>query len=542
MNIATVKQQARELERQGKTAAALDAYEEIIARLECDAVEPEAPLFVKVGDLSLKSGDKLGAIAMFERAAEQYAKQGSNRSVIALCLKILRTAPHRTDVHLRFARELLQNDYVEPTRLVLVDYAERAKLPKTLNTLQRLAVRPESEIRAMLERFFETAERGQHMAGHTGEMPAIMLPADAMPPTAPRPPLAETHRPAARAPTASAAPVRTPEHRAAVPARDPIMAELRQPAPRGTAQPPVVEPAAPERRPEAARRPTQPQPAVTRLGLVARIRRSWRARPVWVYPAAAAAAVAVAGVGFFAFGAVPFGGELDAEQPGVTVPHATPSRSTLMMVAAFGATDSEQRATPGATPAAPVQAPVRGARVASDSTAAVGLQERAPLVPVALDPSALAAATRAAMNAQPGTIDIPISSAVEDVGRIAIPTTLPAASELMSRAAAATPRSTASDPVVAIADLEIAAIARGPDSYQVVQRLATGEQVSLSVIPFADAPDGERGTLQVEVSGDTAVGTVRYRDSFVTARASIAPTTLKRLLEALTERGGTARR
>jgi len=539
VNIATVKQQARELERQGKTAAALDAYEEIIARLECDAVEPEAPLFVKVGDLSLKSGDKLGAIAMFERAAEQYAKQGSNRSVIALCLKILRTAPHRNDVYIRFAQQLLNHGYVEPTRLVLVDYAERAKLPKTLNTLQHLAVRPESEIRAMLERFFETAERGQHLAGHTGEMPAVMLPADAMQQTqtAPRPPLVETHSSAARETPSRPAPAPTPEHTGAVPVRDPVMAEMQRPAPRGV-EPPFVAPVARAHRPEPTPRPTRPEPGVPRLGLLARIRRTWGTRPVWVYPAAAAAAVAVLGLGFFAFGVVPFGGELDAEQPGVTVPHTTPSRNTLMMVAAFGATESEQRTVSQTRVAAPVQAPVVGTPANQDSTAGTGLKERAPLVPVALDPTAVAAAAQAAMRAQPGTVDIPLDNSLDDVGRIAIPTTLPSASELVSRASA-TSRTSASDPVIAMADLGVAAVARGPDSYQVVQRLANGEQVSLSVVPFADAPKGESGKLQVKVSGDTAVGTVRFGNSFVTAYARIAPATLEQLLGTLTERRGT---
>jgi hypothetical protein len=538
VNIATVKQQARELERQGKTAAALDAYEEIIARLECDAIEPEAPLYVKVGDLSLKSGDKLGAIAMFERAAEQYAKQGSNRSVIALCLKILRTAPHRNDVYIRFAQQLLNHGYVEPTRLVLVDYAERAKLPKTLNTLQRLAVRPESEIRVMLERFFETAERGQHLAGHTGEMPAVMLPADAIPQTAPRPPLVETPRSAARETPSRPAPAPTPEQTGAVPVRDPVMAEIQRPAPRAV-EPPAVAPVAPTRRPEQKPRPTRPEPAVPRLGLVARIRRKWGTRSMWVYPAAAAAAVAFLGLGFFAFGALPFGGDLGAEQPGVTVPHTTPSRNTLMMVAAFGATESEQRTVNRTSVATPVQAPVVGTPANQDSTAGVGLKERAPLVPVALDPTAMAAATQAAMRAQPGTVDIPLDNSFDDVGRIAIPTTLPAASELVSRASAAA-RSTASEPMVAITDLEVAAVARGPDSYQVVQRLTNGEQVSLSVVPFADAPEGESGKLRIKVSGDTAVGTVRFRNSFVTAYARIAPATLEQLLGTLTERSGTA--
>ncbi|MDH5551646.1 MAG: hypothetical protein OEZ42_17320, partial [Gemmatimonadota bacterium] len=62
---------------------------------------------------------------------------------------------------------------------------------------------------------------------------------------------------------------------------------------------------------------------------------------------------------------------------------------------------------------------------------------------------------------------------------------------------------------------------------------------SLSVVPFADAPKGESGKLQVKVSGDTAVGTVRFGNSFVTAYARIAPATLEQLLGTLTERRGT---
>ncbi|KPK08414.1 MAG: hypothetical protein AMS20_02095 [Gemmatimonas sp. SG8_28] len=123
MNIAALKEQARALERRGDTAAALDVYERILAQLDTTSVEPEAPLFVKMGDLSLRTGRAAAAIEMFERAARRYAELGSHRSVIALCVKILRTDSSRTDTYFTFARVMLEHGQVEPARLVLLEQA-----------------------------------------------------------------------------------------------------------------------------------------------------------------------------------------------------------------------------------------------------------------------------------------------------------------------------------------------------------------------------------------------------------------------------------
>lgn len=188
VKVATLKDQAREYERQGDVQKALAIYRHILTHLEgTPAIKGQLPLYVKVGDLQLKQGDPEGAIGMYERAAEHYAEHGSAKSVIALCLKILRVAPKHTTVYLNYARHLLDNDHVGAARDVLADFAERASLVKPLETLQRLADRPSEEVRPVLARMLAGVKQP---AGATiqpkPEAPPVVP--DAPQPSQPEPP------------------------------------------------------------------------------------------------------------------------------------------------------------------------------------------------------------------------------------------------------------------------------------------------------------------------------------------------------------------
>ncbi len=153
VKVATLKEQARQFERDGDLEKALAIYRHILTHLEgTPAIKGQLPLYVKVGDLHLKQGDTEGAIDMYERAADHYAEHGSAKSVIALCLKILRVAPKHTSVYLTYARQLLENGHVAATRDVLADFAERANLVKPLETLRKVADSPDAEVRPVLER------------------------------------------------------------------------------------------------------------------------------------------------------------------------------------------------------------------------------------------------------------------------------------------------------------------------------------------------------------------------------------------------------
>ena len=538
MDIATLKQHARECEKQGDTAAAHQTYEQILQHFERSGIEPEGPFYVKVGDLSLKTGHKAQALEMFERAAEQYARLGSEKSVIALCLKILRTDTTRADVYVRFARALLRYGHVEQTRLVLVDYAERAKLRKTLTTLERLGARPEAELKAKLEKFFETVDRGAPQLTSSGERPAA---------SHPRPPKPISHttehlalmidasgRPVAPTPSAPASPPPT-----VMPKPELIVTEIApmpEPVVARVVAPPATE--APPRTIAHPRPEPQPQPVVARTARRRSFGTLWgrqQALPVWAWPAAAAAAVVVLAVGLFAFGAIPFGGELGAEQPDGRAAGAPLTR--IMTAATFEVPVGPP--SPGEASAvlqSPAPVPGQGQRpIPASASLAPPADPLDPGAPARLDANALRAAREVALSVSGADIDVPVAVDAKDVGRITVPTGAPLASGTR-RATSSASQPATREPVIVIEGVAIEGVARMSSSYQVVQRLASGQRVSLTVVPFSQAPADDTGFLMVRAeSGDSSIGTVRFGDSYVTARGAIVPAEMERLLGRLVE-------
>jgi hypothetical protein len=564
VDITKLKQQARALEQQGDLAAALGAYREVLRQFElAPNVEPDVPLYVKVGDLSLKTGDQTVALDMFERAAERYADLGSAKSVIALCLKIIRTDPRRTDVYLRYARRLLAKGHVESTRLVLLDCAQRAKLQKTLNTLQELGERPESERRGLLEQFFAAVTHG------TGTHVALGGPLDPSTADAAPPKPEQAERPAA---TTRATPAAVPEQTKPQPsvsdrkprpsrptpveeppvpaAADPVVAEIRsRPFPTkavatpSAATPPVEVPPAtvPKPQPTVPRTPMRrTEPPQRRPWRLATFRRELRARPAWLWPAMSAAAVVVVGVGLLGFGAMSSGAELGAAPPELPIPLAS-MRAAGDSLADSSSSPADNAAETGAVVAVPESKPepVKRTRIASSRS----------VVPSELDPSALAAAQEAALAVRSDSVDVELSDDLTSVGATltmpAVPLTSAATSGRLGAGMRAAPsrRGAASEgPVIVIDGLEVEAVARfsGPAgaSHQVVQRLENGGRITLHVSPFAGAPRGETGRLRVETDSGATVGTVRFEGFFVTARADLSPAVLEGLLRRLTRQGG----
>ncbi|UCG86373.1 MAG: hypothetical protein JSW71_21130 [Gemmatimonadota bacterium] len=163
MNIATLKQEARALEQQGRAAEALALYRKALARLEgTQEIWRELPLYVKAGDLNLKLNDGKTAIAMYERAAKRYAQYGSGKSVLALCSKILRVSPSRLYVFLAFARLMIERGHVAEAAKVMAGYAELTKLGKAREVIQNLADREPDEVKPVLEMLLEVAGRAEN--------------------------------------------------------------------------------------------------------------------------------------------------------------------------------------------------------------------------------------------------------------------------------------------------------------------------------------------------------------------------------------------
>jgi tetratricopeptide (TPR) repeat protein len=90
-------------------------------------MEDELALFNKVGDLYQKAGNVQAAVDMWERGVNHYADGGFHNNAIALCNKILRNAPARTQVYLMLAKLMLGRGFVAEAKQHLLEYAERMK-------------------------------------------------------------------------------------------------------------------------------------------------------------------------------------------------------------------------------------------------------------------------------------------------------------------------------------------------------------------------------------------------------------------------------
>jgi hypothetical protein len=546
VRIADLKKQARLLEQGGDAAAALTMYDEILGELERLALRPEGALYVKVGDLSLKTGQRSRAVSLFELAAEEFAREGSHKAVAALCLKILRTNPRRKDAHVRFAKRLFENGHIEAARLVLLDYAERTGLEKTLTTLRSLSERSATEQKAKLEKFFAMADRANT---RSDERPAVTTsrPSVSMSETTEH--LAMMAQPLAEEPT-------EPETVEQPVVEEPVLAA---PAPPVESDPMV----AAIMRSKSAANIDEPEPVepesdrqvnhVAALSVVDdgqaaederkessfdRIRQALKSRRFWP---AAAAAVVVLGIGLMGFGAVPFGGDLDADEPETMapVPVATAAVLGAPMMDTTAADDSIVviEVQDSATIEGPVMQsePVlnEAATLPAAASAERATPSAAPAAPTqlaGLDSNALAAANQAAVEVEVTARSL--DDDIADAGRIEIPISSP--TRAMTPRAAPAP---ANRLVVAIDGLEIVGMAGSGDNYRLVQHLESGESVAITVVPFADAPGGENGQIAVQAgTGDSVIGTRRFYDFFVTVEAEIKQSVMEKLLDNLKER------
>ena len=160
MDVSSAKQQAQQLEQQGKVREALAMYRHVLTSLEgTPELLRELPLYVKAGDLFLKLDNPRAAVSLYETAGKIYAVHGSAKSVNAICAKVVRVMPERTHVYTRFLRIMLEHGHVAAARHVLAAYAEHADLSETRDRLELIADRTDEHVRPVLEMLVEMAER-----------------------------------------------------------------------------------------------------------------------------------------------------------------------------------------------------------------------------------------------------------------------------------------------------------------------------------------------------------------------------------------------
>lgn len=115
--------EARRAERAGRLEGAIRAYEEAVEREERAGGGVDLSLYNRLGDLHLRRGDPGAAVRCYETAADRYEDQQLYANAIALCKKILRNAPGRTEAHRRAGRLLTLAGLNAEARAHYVEYA-----------------------------------------------------------------------------------------------------------------------------------------------------------------------------------------------------------------------------------------------------------------------------------------------------------------------------------------------------------------------------------------------------------------------------------
>ena len=166
MNLEKLKDSARKFEQKEDWRKAIEVYLKAIQQIESGAeTSPDLSLYNRVGDLYLKTNDTASAVRSYERAVDLYADQGFFNNAIALCGKILRVNPGRTQTYLKLAQLHARKNVVIEAKRNLIEFLERmnalGQLDQAFQSVKGFADQfsGSQEIRMMLVELLRAASR-----------------------------------------------------------------------------------------------------------------------------------------------------------------------------------------------------------------------------------------------------------------------------------------------------------------------------------------------------------------------------------------------
>jgi tetratricopeptide (TPR) repeat protein len=167
MNLEKLKDTARKLEQKEDWRKAIEVYLKAIQQAESGAEpSPDLSLYNRVGDLYLKINDTTEAVRSYERAVDLYADQGFFNNAIALCGKILRVNPGRTQTYLKLCQLHARKNVVSEAKRNLIEFLERmnalGQLDQAFQAVKLFADQfsGSQEIRSMLVDLLRATSRG----------------------------------------------------------------------------------------------------------------------------------------------------------------------------------------------------------------------------------------------------------------------------------------------------------------------------------------------------------------------------------------------
>jgi tetratricopeptide (TPR) repeat protein len=166
MNLEKLKDTARKFEQKEDWRRAIEVYLKAVQQIESGQdTSPDLSLYNRVGDLYLKINDTSSAVRSYERAVDLYADQGFFNNAIALCGKILRVNPGRTQTYLKLAQLHARKNVVIEAKRNLIEFMERmnalGQLDQAFQSVKEFADQfsGSQEIRLMLVELLRAASR-----------------------------------------------------------------------------------------------------------------------------------------------------------------------------------------------------------------------------------------------------------------------------------------------------------------------------------------------------------------------------------------------
>ena len=166
MNLEKLKDTARKFEQKEDWRKAIEVYLKAIQQIESGTESsPDLSLYNRVGDLYLRINDTASAVRSYERAVDLYADQGFFNNAIALCGKILRVNPGRTQTYLKLAQLHARKNVVIEAKRNLIEFLERmnalGQLDPAFQSVKEFADQfsGSQEIRMMLVELLRAASR-----------------------------------------------------------------------------------------------------------------------------------------------------------------------------------------------------------------------------------------------------------------------------------------------------------------------------------------------------------------------------------------------
>ena len=143
-NLEKFKDRAKKFEAKEQWAKAIEEYVALIEEMEA-APDAEADLSIynRVGDLYQKVGQGSNAVVYYERAVDKYQEIGLANNAIALCNKVLRIAPGRSQVYLKLGMLFASKGFAGEAKTNLIEYADRmqkaGQLEEAFKALKKFA-------------------------------------------------------------------------------------------------------------------------------------------------------------------------------------------------------------------------------------------------------------------------------------------------------------------------------------------------------------------------------------------------------------------